>query len=377
MSGEPPRIGQLTGPQGKGVVMCHRTRVLSGLVLVVCFLSTAAVFAEQTIPASRDRQVTVLTWNTYLGADLGPALDPDLPQEELLQVIAQIWAEVQLTNFPERADAIARQIELVHPEILSLQEVVLWQTGEFLNPEPATTVAYDFLEILLEALESRGLSYAVVAVAHGFSAEVPNIATMEDLRFTDRQAILIRSDLRVADLKWSNARVGTYDARIPIDLLGQELSVTRTWISLDVKVRGKSFRLVSTQLEYFFPSVQVAQALELLSGPAGTEWPLVVVGDLNSPADGAGTPTYGLMLQAGFVDSWSELNPDDGFTCCQQGDLLNSASTLSERIDFVLFRGDFTPVLIDVLGEEQTDRTPTGLWPSDHAGVVTRLLFRK
>jgi hypothetical protein len=30
-------------------------------------------------------------------------------------------------------------------------------------------------------------------------------------------------------------------------------------------------------------------------------------------------------------------------------------------------------VAAEVLGEELDDRTPTGLWPSDHAGVVATL----
>jgi hypothetical protein len=30
-------------------------------------------------------------------------------------------------------------------------------------------------------------------------------------------------------------------------------------------------------------------------------------------------------------------------------------------------------VAVEVLGEELEDRTPTGLWPSDHAGVVAPL----
>jgi hypothetical protein len=28
-----------------------------------------------------------------------------------------------------------------------------------------------------------------------------------------------------------------------------------------------------------------------------------------------------------------------------------------------------------LVGNEETDKTPSGLWPSDHAGVVTRLEF--
>jgi len=60
-------------------------------------------------------------------------------------------------------------------------------------------------------------------------------------------------------------------------------------------------------------------------------------------------------------------------TCCQESFLLNPGSTLSRRIDLVLVRGDFAVLGIDVVGGESSDRTPSGLWPSDHAGVVATL----
>ena len=53
--------------------------------------------------------------------------------------------------------------------------------------------------------------------------------------------------------------------------------------------------------------------------------------------------------------------------------MLNPVSLLTERIDFVLFRGDFAVHSVEVVGDEPVDRTPSGLWPSDHAGVVAQL----
>jgi hypothetical protein len=53
--------------------------------------------------------------------------------------------------------------------------------------------------------------------------------------------------------------------------------------------------------------------------------------------------------------------------------LRNPSPTLTKRVDLVLTRGGFETVSADVLGEEPGDRTPSGLWPSDHAGVVATL----
>jgi hypothetical protein len=43
------------------------------------------------------------------------------------------------------------------------------------------------------------------------------------------------------------------------------------------------------------------------------------------------------------------------------------------RIDLVLFRGGFGTLGAQRIGNSTADLTPSGLWPSDHAGVVTRL----
>jgi hypothetical protein len=43
----------------------------------------------------------------------------------------------------------------------------------------------------------------------------------------------------------------------------------------------------------------------------------------------------------------------------------------------VLFRGALDALDADVVGEELSDRTPSGLWSSDHAGVVAALGWQK
>jgi endonuclease/exonuclease/phosphatase family metal-dependent hydrolase len=112
----------------------------------------------------------------------------------------------------------------------------------------------------------------------------------------------------------------------------------------------------------------------LLAGPANTSLPVIVVGDFNSPADGSGTPTYSHFIGAGFTDSWSATHPGEtGNTGRHADDLRNAIPDLTQRIDFVLFRGDLSALDADVLGDELQDRTPSGLWPSDHAGVAARL----
>jgi hypothetical protein len=105
---------------------------------------------------------------------------------------------------------------------------------------------------------------------------------------------------------------------------------------------------------------------------------VILVGDYNSKADGTGTPTYSNLIGAGFTDAWSVTHPEElGNTFGQEPLLLNTTVELTQRIDLVLFRGSLSDSLSavnsDVVGDELEDRTPSGLWPSDHAGVVTTL----
>jgi len=72
-------------------------------------------------------------------------------------------------------------------------------------------------------------------------------------------------------------------------------------------------------------------------------------------------------------DAWTLLGEGNGFTCCQEPDLDNPASTLNSRIDLVMFKGNFEVKQNDIVGESIKDRTSSGLWPSDHAWVVTNL----
>jgi hypothetical protein len=137
-----------------------------------------------------------------------------------------------------------------------------------------------------------------------------------------------------------------------------------------VKIRGKSFRFISTHLDVvclqFTSAIQQAQAAELLGGPAATDLSVVLVGDLNSPGDGTGV-TYNNLITAGFADAVVEAGVGGTLTCCQAEDLLNPVSILDRRSEFVLFRGAFTVLGAAVDGDDPADRTPSGLWPSDHA----------
>ncbi len=101
-----------------------------------------------------------MTQNLYLGSSLGPALEAATP-EGFIEAVARIYATVQYTNFPARAQAVANEIDKKEPDLIGLQEVTKWTT-EGLNPPPG----YDFLTILEAALAERGLHYTAASIAN-------------------------------------------------------------------------------------------------------------------------------------------------------------------------------------------------------------------
>jgi len=352
-------------------------RVLMLTVALLTSVLVSPVAAQQAVPFRGDRVVTVMTRNVYHGVNAELyAVAAARSAPELFVRVGAVYKGYHTRNFTERAAALAAEIDTARPELVGLQEAVLVETQS--PPDgaatPAQTVALDYVQILIDALAARGLAYEVVATSFGWDVELPS-ALGFDVRHRDREVILARADLSTADLKISNVQAGHFTTNCVILTGFGPITITRGWVSADVKIRGKKFRFVSTHLDgdCADPAIQTAQARELLRGPGATDLPLVVAGDFNSdPLTGA-TAAYGVVTSAGLTDAWTLAGAGPGVTCCQDSFLLNPVSTLSRRIDLVLVRGDVRVIDVDVTGEDPAERTPSGLWPSDHAGVAATL----
>jgi endonuclease/exonuclease/phosphatase family metal-dependent hydrolase len=324
--------------------------------------------------------LNLMTWNIYLGADLSPIFVATTPQE-FVAAVGSAYNKIQASNFVERANSIANEIKQTRPDLIGLQEVSLLRTQSPSDGSttPSTIVSLDYLQILIDALNVRGLKYQPIVVQTAFDSEVPGFisGSLVDLRLTDREVILARADNK--DFTLSNTQGAQFTANFTLTTPLGSISTPRAWVSVDVTFdKGDKVRIVSTHLEPLVhprlsPIIQGLQADELLNGPGNTNLPVVFIGDFNSKADGTGTPTYSKIIDAGFIDAWNIRGKGNGFTCCQAENLLNQVSSLDERLDLVLFRGDFKVKDIELVGNSQNDRTLSGLWPSDHAGVVATL----
>lgn len=310
----------------------------------------------------RRKGLSIMTWNIYFGADLTPLINTT--PEEVPEVVTEIFNQFEQTNFPARAKSIAKRICRAKPDIIGLHEVAVWTINS-----PTNLSIIDFLDILLEDLKKLGLDYNIVAINRNFRSRLPS-STGAIIGILDRDVILSKSK---SPLKFSNIQENNFETNLVVPVGGLPFTVLRGWSSVDVCLSGRKFRLVNTHLEGNSAEVRFAQANELLKGPGATDLPLIFIGDFNSDAESDESPTYDLLIDSGFIDAWDIAGEGPGFTAFQARDLLNPISTLSERIDLILYRDGFNVKKIKRVGNQQRDRTPCGLWPSDHAGVVTAL----
>ena len=341
--------------------MPNRIRMIS-LVLVLCLGTLGAARA-----ASDKRTLKVMTQNMDAGTDLQWLLLLPVPQS-----VDKTYQEITTSDIPGHAALLADDIASEQPDLVSLQEVTLWRTGS--SPATAEDVLYDQLDLLLDALRARHQHYHKVAVVSLTDAALPMSSGLF-LRFTDRNAVLARSDLRQSELELSNVRTHRFQATV--NFLG--IPIVSGWITAEAKVRGKSLRFAATHLQsttglpQLIP-VQIAQTDELIQALAGSRIPVVLAGDFNSNAVPNGfdnTDAYAHILQADFTDTWQALHPGDpGMTwpLFFEDALSGTPIVPFERIDLIFERG------LDTLGVERVGHT-TPPFASDHLGVQATVLL--
>lgn len=373
--------------------MDRRRRPFVALATLTALLvgHAAAAAPPPTLPVGPERELTVMTRNVYFGADLDPVLegaqvpdDPDTPANETLLAVvagaATAYVEAAASDFAFRAAAIADEIASTRPALVGVQESTVWAASALDPTAPSLLLDVDFLAEIQQALADRGLHYEVVAEVEGFDATlplpVPGINALVSLTIAD---VLLRdASLPASRLRITGVTSGTYATSVPplpVPGLGA-LPFPRQWIAADVTVRGVPARVITTHLESVSDVVGTLQAAELLAGPAATDRPTLVIGDLNSEVDdpptAVGPDAAPRLLAAGFVD----LGPA-GLTCCQDSDLRNTTSDLSSRIDLVLGRGGFGVVDGVVTGDLPLRPSQPGLvqYGSDHAGVTATVVL--
>jgi endonuclease/exonuclease/phosphatase family metal-dependent hydrolase len=354
--------------------------------------------AKSAKPSSE--KVRVMTRNIYLGADLTPALAAT-SLNQFTEATGEILRQVTRTDFPRRAKALAKEIRKREADLVGLQEVALWRTAPgdispFFNSKPAaTTVRYDFLDLLMDQLNKGKKRYRVAIVQQEFDFEAPanengqpgdgpNAAIPNaeiNGRLTMRDAILVRKG---AGVRTSNAKSANFQNILVVTAQGISIPVNRGWTRVDAAVRdSRKFRFVNTHLEAFDdetqrPSIRAKQAGELVAagGPATGRLPVVLLGDFNSDNPGVqpGDEQAFQVLQGAGFKRRGTTNPKG---CCLSDPNLvgGSIADFNHQVDHILTD---TPKKVKMKKSNVPGRTPVnGLYPSDHAGLFSVLKIKR
>lgn len=396
------RSNDVMHPHG-GSPRRSRTLLLAFFGLALMALLAPAVGTAAKKAKKKSPEVTVMTRNLYLGADLGPAIDAT-DTCGAIDAGGEILNQVDRTNFPERSKLLAAEINKAKPDLVGLQEVALWRFQEVsdFTGTPATTVRYDFLQLLLDQLKGK---YTVAVTQDEFDQELPadrdgSDATNEffcgadeDGRLTMRDVILVRKSKKVTV---KNPQMGQFTNTYNVVLGGViPISVDRGWVSVDAKVKGSKktksgkFHFVNTHLEAFGdPTIREAQARELFAtgGPLQTKKQLIFLGDINSGSaeDRIGSPFTNPndpLAYNALTQDFGLINLGARQTCCYPDPNLSSATIGSYRfdhtVDHVMVKPKIKQVDAYVTGDDPTVTTPDGLVASDHGGVVSTLKLKK
>jgi endonuclease/exonuclease/phosphatase family metal-dependent hydrolase len=332
----------------------HFSRPVARAALALALIPSAA-------QAKSHAYVTVMSRNLYLGADiiqLATATD----EASMEQKVQQLYATVQQTNFPVRAKRIAQEIKKTKPDAIAIQEVArYYQDGKSTQ---------DWMKLLQGQLKKAGQHYKQVSREDEIDVSARSAAGY-NLRLVLGNAVLVRTG-KHARIKHIKDVHGVFKAQISVPLAnGTTVNLKRGYAGMDGRIAGKKFRFLAPHAEAYSADVAGQQFAELLAGPAKSKkLPTIIAGDFNSDPADASAEGYNNVIAAGFKDTGKR-----AATCCQDENLLNPVSKLDQWIDHIVVRPKAKVLWSKIVGNGASDRI-SGLWPSDHAGVVAKLRLR-
>jgi hypothetical protein len=122
------------------------------------FFAIALVFSLLAPVSAQagDNQVTVLSRNLYLGADVGIALEliPDFPAAAQF-----MWNQVKANDFAQRAPKLAQEAISNDADVIGIQEATIWYCKK--NAWSKKVEVLNFTKQFLEATKAQGSEYVL------------------------------------------------------------------------------------------------------------------------------------------------------------------------------------------------------------------------
>ena len=218
-------------------------KVLKKLFLIL-FISLFFVSYSQAFNSKHFHipKVKVMDQNMYLGADLSPLFGEELNPEEIEIVAGEIIAEIIASNYPARAEAFAKMIKTLRPDVVCFQEAWIFEFKPL-------GINWDFKELILDALGD----------------EYKEVVTNEELLDLNLQTFGVRiKDQDVIIAKKYVAIVGEpettiFDAQLTLPTAIGTVKVTRGLSTARLRIRGAEYLIGNTHLEAFHPTVRLSR----------------------------------------------------------------------------------------------------------------------
>ncbi|NDE71942.1 MAG: hypothetical protein EB054_04475, partial [Actinobacteria bacterium] len=206
-------------------------RKFAHFLLVLAFLTLSPI---PPVTASDSQQVTVMSRNIYLGADVGVAMKllPNFPAAAQF-----MWDQVRATDFSKRAPKLAAELAYAKPDVVGIQEATIWYCKKDLWS--GKVEVFNFLDQLVAETKKAGIGYSIArdpsstntsAFNPGYSiAAIPYLTKVVDPEifqplfkqnsascgFTIGDALLVRDDRKRDVLLVGNSEYRTSYSIIP------------------------------------------------------------------------------------------------------------------------------------------------------------------
>lgn len=388
-------------------------RFLFATLLVLSFLAP-------TTAQSADSQVTVLSRNLYLGADVGVALKliPDFPAAAQF-----MWNQVKANDFSQRAPKLAQEAISNNVDVIGIQEATTWYCKK--NAWSKKVEVLNFTKQFLAATKAQGSEYVLAqfegkkAFNPGYSiAAVPFLTMVNDpstfqplfgqdkaaCGFVIGDALAIKKDLADKVIK-----VGTTEYVDTYSIVPTLMTIYRGYTWADINIGDQPVRFITTHLESIWDEGKVPnaakQARQLVKDLEGITMPVVIIGDFNSdprdprplnapnpgeqptvsdvcPAGKHNCSAYWTMRDAGFSEADpSPLLPENyswGMSALLAGPdglrfdaakKMGNEYGFSDRLDYVFIKNGISPVSSKIIGN--TWPVNENAWPCSNEEQIS------
>ncbi|MEE4488986.1 endonuclease/exonuclease/phosphatase family protein [Streptomyces sp. BE230] len=279
----------------------------------------------------------------------------------------------------ERLPLIRRELELLEPDVIGLQEVFADVGPDDAWEEAASGVAAAAMPRIMhdtcQAVEiAQGLGYEVAyapASDQGVAKRPPGNRRIQG------NAVLSRAPIRSVSAVWlptsrQNERRSLLRADIPTPWGELAFFTTHlSWGSEHARERSRQAQFI------------VSRVLEAEGSARSAALPAIIVGDFNAEAHeesvrwmvgGVPSGTEG----APFTDAWNAGGGVDGATFDPRNAYVAARDESARRIDYIVVSQRQARYAFGSMTAELAFATPaqppsSGLWPSDHFGVVADL----